>query len=159
MANINGLTLKALKVFRGHEGEPLAQGNVYFNGKKLGFWSQDAWGGPDRFDFDESLLDNLVEQYKKSDKVEPKYKDIFNLSCLLYDLLCLIDDEKDYKKCVKAGFPILLITDLFGNCKEWFILNEAVLGKKVEEVKKSYKQNENLKIKVYKKLSDFEITI
>lgn len=40
MASINGVSIKAFKKFRGHEGEELYQGNVYYNGKKLGFWSQ-----------------------------------------------------------------------------------------------------------------------
>lgn len=40
MASINGLTIKGLKQFVGHEGETLFQGNLYLNGDKIGFWSQ-----------------------------------------------------------------------------------------------------------------------
>ena len=31
MASINGVSLKAVKTFRGHEGEPLAQANIYID--------------------------------------------------------------------------------------------------------------------------------
>ena len=59
MASINGVSIKAFKKFRGHEGEEPYQGNVYYNGKKLGFWSQDAHGGIcDNFEFDETVLNN-----------------------------------------------------------------------------------------------------
>ena len=44
MAQINGVTVKALKTFYGHEGEPVFQGNLYLGNKKIGFWSQDARG-------------------------------------------------------------------------------------------------------------------
>lgn len=159
MANINGLTVKSLKSFSGHDGAPALQGNVYFNGKKLGFWSQDPWCGPDRFDFDENLLSDVVNKYRDSGKVPEKYKEIFSLELLIYEVTKLICLEKDYKKCVKAGYPILLVTNLYGDCNEWFISNDAVLDKKVKAVKKSYGNNKNLDIKVYKSLSDFEVTV
>ena len=63
MASINGVSIKAFKKFRGHEGEELYQGNVYYNGKKLGFWSQDAHGGIcDNFEFDETVLELTGQQ-------------------------------------------------------------------------------------------------
>lgn len=34
MASINGVTIRGLKKFYGHDGETLYQGNVYYNGKK-----------------------------------------------------------------------------------------------------------------------------
>ena len=55
MASIKGITLKNVKDFRGHEGEDLVQGDVYYKGKKVGFYSQDAWGGMDNFNLDYSL--------------------------------------------------------------------------------------------------------
>ena len=61
MASLNGVSLKNLKTYAGHEGEPCMQGSVYYNGKKLGFWSQDGHGGPDRFDFNENELKYINE--------------------------------------------------------------------------------------------------
>lgn len=44
--------LKALTSFKGHEGEPLLQSNIYKNGKKVGAWSDDSHGGCMRIYFD-----------------------------------------------------------------------------------------------------------
>ena len=105
MASINGIAIKSVRKFRDHEDCMIAQGNVYFNGRKLGFWSQDSWGGPDRFDFDESLLSKEVESYRLHAPMEKEeYRAFADLSCLLYDLLALTDEEKTYKKGVKQGF-------------------------------------------------------
>ena len=104
MASINGIQIKGLKKFRDHEGAPVFQGNVYYKGKKLGFWSQDSWGGPDIFDFDTRVLDAEVEKYKASDRVEPEYKEYTSLDILLGDLLTLMDREKTYKKAMKGGW-------------------------------------------------------
>lgn len=37
MASINGVTIRGLKNFYGHDGETLYQGNVYYNGKSSAF--------------------------------------------------------------------------------------------------------------------------
>ena len=57
MASIKGIELKNIKTFRGVEYPVNYQGNIYYNGKKLGFWSQDSWGGPDSYDFNTDELD------------------------------------------------------------------------------------------------------
>ena len=67
MASINEIEIKSLKEFKGHEGEPLFQGNIYYKGKKLGFWSQDAHGGIcDNFGFDERILNEEVKRFFNS---------------------------------------------------------------------------------------------
>jgi len=38
-------TVKKLTIFRGHEQEPLAQGDIYYKGKKVCFYSDGDWGG------------------------------------------------------------------------------------------------------------------
>lgn len=45
MAKIYGIELKNIKNFVGHEGLAF-QANVYLNGKKVGFYSQDGWAVP-----------------------------------------------------------------------------------------------------------------
>ena len=37
MASINGVSIKGVKKFKDHEGLGIFCGNVYYNGKKLGF--------------------------------------------------------------------------------------------------------------------------
>ena len=66
MARINGICVKDLNRFYGHEGELLWQGNVYLDQKKICFWSQDSHGGPDHFTFeseyDEQLFNQAISQ-------------------------------------------------------------------------------------------------
>lgn len=52
MAKLNGIEIKNMKSFVEREGLA-CQGNVYADGKLLGFWSMDGNGGPDRFGFDD----------------------------------------------------------------------------------------------------------
>ncbi len=40
-----GSSIKAVKFFKGHDGEELVQGDLYFRNKKIAFVSQDARGG------------------------------------------------------------------------------------------------------------------
>ena len=76
MASINGVEVKALKGFEGHEGYCF-QGNIYKDGKKLGFWSQDSWGGCDRFDFDESILDEACKDFANGFPDDTPHRDIY----------------------------------------------------------------------------------
>lgn len=124
MASLNGVSIKNLKLYRGHEGEPLYQGNVYLDGKKVGFWSQDAWGGPDELDFcaesnkvpfedkarwkaaaerdkvNRCEFDQRVAAYLDSfsDKGESRWRDA---ECFMGDLLTVCEDEKDFRKVGK----------------------------------------------------------
>ena len=57
MASINGVQIKSLKSFIEHEGMTAYQGNVYIDGKKAGFWSEDYMCGADHFHFRTDELD------------------------------------------------------------------------------------------------------
>ena len=52
MVSIKGISVKNIRDFLGHEQEPLVQCDVCYQGKKVAEYSQDSWGGEDRFDFD-----------------------------------------------------------------------------------------------------------
>lgn len=101
MASLNGVEIKNLKMFYGHEGEPLNQGTVYLNGRKLGFWSEDSHGGCNIFDFDTRLLDKPFYQYKSVFKNYEIYNYI-DIDSFMFSLLALslLEDtlKKSYKK-------------------------------------------------------------
>ena len=109
MASINGIQIKSRKSFKGHEGEPLFQGNIYFNKKKLGFWSQDAWSGPDNFDFDLSVLKTAVSNYKESFPDTFQYKAYIDIDHILQDICFLSDIEKQFKKFQKKGCQAMIL--------------------------------------------------
>ena len=44
--DFGGYWIKNLKNFKAHDCEPLFQCSVYKDGKRIGFFSEDGWGGP-----------------------------------------------------------------------------------------------------------------
>lgn len=123
MAKIKGIELKNIVNFKGHEGEDLIQGNVYYNGKKVGFYSQDSWGGIDNFNLDNELstnkrneIEDITNNYvggilfEKLDKLTFGDNDFYmnyaknkqiGYEYLFMDLLLLLEHEKIYKKYCK----------------------------------------------------------
>lgn len=181
MASINGLSIRGLNQFVGHEGETLFQGNLCLNGKNIGFWSQDSHGGPDHFALDggwkqEKALDDAVKAlypekaiHGVSHNGEP-YVVEYELSFLMYDLVTLMNDEQHYKNAVKDGYAGVLVgTD------GWYeavwslkksladLSDEALLSalkKSIDEVKAQFlKEDEYTKhqFKIYRSLDDFVV--
>ena len=64
MARINGVEVKAVKYRAGHDGARVASGSIYVDGKKLGRWSQDAWGGPDDFGDFYGAIEERARRFK-----------------------------------------------------------------------------------------------
>ena len=177
MAKIYGIELKAVKRFAGHEGEACYQGNVYKDGKKIGFWSQDSHMGCDEYEFDIALLDDVLNKMKTSSYfkkrfMEPRAKktripikelyELLDADVLMYTLVTLREDEKLYKKYKKQGYPItMIITDGYHMNAVAFkeSVSEDQLAKKVEEIKASavFFKNAHIETKVYRSLDDFEI--
>ena len=58
---IGEFSLGPIKTFRGHDGETCMQGTILRNGKKVGEWSEDAWGGPHRIDFKNAADDKAFK--------------------------------------------------------------------------------------------------
>ena len=134
MAKINGIEVKSVKSYVGHEGL-CYQGNVYKNGKKLGFWSQDGHGGPDDFDFDESLLDEACSNFKEGFPDDYPYKEFSDSKeVFMHELVELKNTEKDCNKEFKKGYPaIYYMTD--GYHYTWLALPKDLT---LEEVKTTY---------------------
>jgi hypothetical protein len=182
VASINGITVKAIKEFRGHEGEPLYQGNIYLGNKKIGFWSQDSWGGPDNICLDEPYrvvkLEDKVKELNRHKKETfaredgSEYSIEYSLDILFGDLMEMIDDEKVFKKAIKNGYGgVLLVTDgchTFG----WNLSKETMesfnslilarFSKAIEDGKKKhgfFKEGGFVKheTKIYRSLQQFNI--
>ena len=141
MASLNGVSLKNLKTYAGHEGEPCMQGSVYYNGKKLGFWSQDGHGGPDRFDFDERLLEIPFLTWKSA-LTKSEYYDCLHIESFLAVISSLNNVEKWAKKSIKNGYPYVLyslsLTD--GCCNMMAGKTEKALENKKSEIENEVKK-------------------
>lgn len=105
MASIKGLSVKKVVNYRGHEGEPLSQCDVYFNGKKVGFFAMADFGGEDTVDVNDDVK-KLFSTYgcKPTDDGTVFY----GVEWAIYDILELLDLEKAFKKGVKDQRPVLI---------------------------------------------------
>lgn len=180
MAVINGLSIKCLKQFRGHEGEPVFQGDLYLNGKKLGSWSQDSYGGPDNFMLDGGrkqvrVLDDIVkgmypEKARSFGTEENPIVIKYGLESLIVDLLDLMHDEKTFKKAVKNGYDgTLVVTDGYHECcwqlpATYTALSDEVLlgkfGAALRNAKESFFPEDEFtkhQVKIYRSLKDFVV--
>lgn len=184
VASINGVSIKKLKFFIGQEGGCF-QGDVYLDGKKLGFWSQDQWGGPDNFDFNEAPLKERAREYYSTHPEVDELKlydmkledvDFNNLpmrsvdsmieieSHLIGDVVDLTDALKWYKKWDKQGYPVAgKLTFIHGR---WPIprengtlcagLTKEAIAKKFKEFTDKYPY---ARIEYYEKPEDFIKTV
>lgn len=109
--------LAAVKGFKGHEGEPLQQGNLKLNGKKVAEWSEDFQGGCLRIDFDskaasQAFLDWALEFNSKEDYIEHSFKrsdeDLKSypesvLEWVMYEMISRYNLDRDIKRLTKDG--------------------------------------------------------
>ena len=168
MASINGISIKNFKTVISHEGCEIYQGDVWYNGRKLGFWSQDYNGCiSDNFDFNKRELDAEVEKYKASDRVSDELRRVTRLESLLSDLVNVMYSEKCYKKAVKVGYNTYVeFTDGY-HCEGFFtmdtskekILNDDYYKKFEKKCKGYFFTNKEMEISIYTSPDNFKIAV
>ena len=145
MASINGIILKNLHPFRGHEGEPLVQADVWDGKTKLGYWSQDAHGGSDNYDRGvyEAVKPKAEEYQRGFDKsryIIPSLHDSHgDPGILLEDLAMLTLLEKDFKRNAKLVPPGEKFTVLFFESKMTGDFNVRVVGGVIRTMEEALK--------------------
>ena len=117
MASIYGVELKNVKTWLGQEGYGL-QASVYIDKKKVGLVTDDAYGGPLRFDFDTTELDKRAEKYRTEIwNKDLKNADYINLyegnsfdfnEVFIDDIYNLVESQKKWKKAQKTDFKQLV---------------------------------------------------
>lgn len=110
MASIYGFTLKNMVYFQGRDF-PGEQGNIYYNGKKVGWYNEPGSGAPPDIDFDgdfeqrrklRELLKDATERYYKAYPLTGEYADLpTDEELFMARLAEFIDDEKAYKRGAK----------------------------------------------------------
>lgn len=167
MAKINGVEMKAIKTFVDHEGAQIAQANIYLNGKKLGLWSQDAWGGPDHYDGFEDVIIDRAKAFKDGCPKDAKYYDFLDDPDIFMSyLLELSEDEKRYKKYLKDGYiTMFTVSDGCHLSMVGYRVNYTI-----EEIKQKYAntvktmkskmfKNMTPKEKIYTSINDFSVVV
>ena len=162
MANIRGISIKAVKHFIGTEG-PAYQGNIYIGSKKVAFWSQDGNGGPDWFEmmngFSKKKLVEAMKPYVDQKSIELKIID----ESFMYNLLLLSQSEKEFKKALKKGYKAMMkVTDGFRVLNSYYpnvpnCTAEALFMRINDDIKDNFFKNEEISYHLYKDISDFSI--
>lgn len=167
MASIKNFQLKAVKTFRGHEGEPLRQANLYFNNKKAGFLSEDSYGGYPIIQIEAVYQQAWMDSIQSYHTSHPENNMLGAEQGLFYALFELDEDEKRFKKAVKKGYTVLALFSekVFYKFKDeegYYLTNrqEIVTATRLADVtkfeNKEFKGKDYIK-KVYESLEDFNI--
>ena len=118
MAKIKDFEIRHIVKFRGHEEEPLQQGDIYYAGKKIGFYSDSAFGGDSIINIyqreEEIILNKVASEFVEENKKHPSISDFIDFidkkAVFLEEILQLQDYEQLYKKGLKKGYKCLLVS-------------------------------------------------
>ncbi len=164
MASIFGLKLKGRCSFIGLDGEG-NQGNLYLDNKKIAWYNDSGNGAPADIEFYngrlgretyESKLIEIVKRYFERFPIQGddgRYArfdpDIEMLVCCLLDLM---DDEKQYKKFEKQGYPIMIAYRKTVNSVSYYCAYRTKEGADAD-----IENHKLIVLKRYEKLEDFVI--
>jgi len=159
MAKINDVQIKNLHEFRGYEGESLYQGDIWYKGKKLGLWSEDAHGGIcDNLDFDINLLSDALNDFKEGKPTEDK--GLRDIETFLYILLELTLLEKEANRYFERN-KNFVVTRLLGLFTPPYYCSADIFQEDediIEAVNKNLKDT-HAKPVVFHNNDDFNITV
>ena len=118
MAEIYGFSIKNLKTFTGREGEG-SQGNIYYNGKKVGWYNNSADGGMADIDFEgdwerrrqmEGLLKEATRKYYERFPLTGEFAELEpDEELFMENLVGFTLDEKEFKKYQKDGYIAMAV--------------------------------------------------
>ena len=175
MASMNGVSIKGLRY---SVSNGIWNGIIYIDGKRMGIWSQDSFGGPDRFDFNEfKIRDRALDYYKRNPKVDTiklygkSEIDYDNLPMtdmstkpepegyFLEELAQLTDLENRYKKVLKQGYTFIGKLDFLSIGQPIPKKGNICWGTSEEAVRLTYHdilgKYKYASLSVYSKLEDF----
>lgn len=178
MAKINGLEIKEVKHFLGHEQEDCFQGNLYLNGKKIATWSNSYSMGENDYNFEPGYSRKKLDELIKKMYPETKYSLGYDLDLIIDDLLELREYEKSYKRQLKnVEAPVLAVVCRkyifstpyhFSGLASWYYNYTKDVKQKTdeimeEEVMDAAKRDgvaineENAAVTIFRSLSDFNV--
>lgn len=166
MATINGITIKSYKTFRGIEYPVCREANIWKNGKKIGTFTEDSWGGEaDMTDGLEEAVKASALQYQTACKGSKYYEYEADAEVFISHILTLVEYEKIYKDICKKGFPFVLFVGndikyhAWGFKKEFDYHDEKKLHSTVKEAIKKEFPKGNYIMWSYSSEADFNITV
>ncbi len=103
---MDGLTMKKITPFQGHDECLYNQGHLYYNNKRVAFLSDDAWCGPLNFDFTDKAVEQKIQDFVHQGKFSVpvgngKFLDVdleFYLTTLLSNFDLILRHNKNKTK-------------------------------------------------------------
>lgn len=143
MATINGITVKSFKSFSGIEYPSIREANVWKDGKKIGTYREDEWGGPSHFTNGlNAIIKPSAIQYQSGCKESWKKALECDSDVFMGHLLELVGHEKTFKKFQKQGCPATLFAQDNSTTYAWGLRKpldmSKPLPKQIEEVIKKH---------------------
>ena len=179
VVSINGISLKNMVKFRGHEEETLYQGDLCLGEQKIGFWSEDSWGGPDNIildpGYDLKQLNYLIAALNPDKKISSisskhSFEIAYNLELLMADYLRLYHEHEEYLAAVNAEYSGIMIASDGFHFTSWYLpetyvkqSDEYLLEEMAEALGKAkesfFAENNYTKhtVKIYRSEEDFAI--
>lgn len=94
--DFGGYWVKGVKNFKGHEMEPLFQCAVYKDGKKIGFFSEDSWGGSANLDCPKKEDRDALCDFAKKYEGEKAWCESYHT--FIASIVEEMDKQKSYKR-------------------------------------------------------------
>lgn len=154
MASIKGWQIKGIKTWQGRDWEGM-QGNIYLDGKKIGWYNDNGDGGEIDIDVPSQYRERLkrdVEDYFNENPLPDCFAHLIPDEEIFFGALLLqILNEQSYKKMVKRGCPNVLI---FREKKQSPI--ETIIGfGTMDALEKCIKDKGIKQYEIYTKITDF----
>lgn len=113
MASVKGFEVKAVKGFRGKEGEALQQANLYYENKKVGFLSDDADGGVPVIQVNEDYASKWADAVAYFKEYLYDNNQVASQEELFYYLLAIKEWEQVAKKEFQKGMTKFVVLEEF----------------------------------------------
>ncbi len=118
--SIKGFELRNIVCFKGHEEEDLQQGDIYYKGKRIGWYSQDAWSGEDIIHLDNGYVEFTEKTAKEYLKTRFKEEFLQKMDTFFLEILELNNNFKFFLAEKKKGMEFIAIVsnEIGGWCSE-----------------------------------------
>lgn len=143
---IKGISVKGFKELKhGHGDTRSFEANIYMDAKRVGRTTNDGWGGPNEYHFENGK--NEDDFYRRVDEwVSEASNDTRDADILIEELILKKEEEAIKKQNTKAGYPITILCrkgkQKLGNYEYWN--EEWYIGLQSERDIASYVKHEKV---------------
>lgn len=153
-ASIKNLEIRSMRRFLGHEQEELYQGDIYYKGKKIGWYSDDSWGGCAIIDVQSAhreIIENIAKVYLP--KLYPNHSFLWSSDILFSEIITLNLNAKFFEQQQKTGRKFV---GEFSN-NGAFASGRVVASDSIKWLESYAKANQLTLGRIFKEPADFQI--